>query len=129
MDITIKIICIFIAFLFSFVTSLVAFIRGLSNRKVNKKFTQTEQENDLYDYMVGECIQIERFSKIIKNSMTKEELSEYKRKSVLSNISLYAKANSYDWYNSEVWANELDDYITQANASSGKEKTVKVNVG
>ena len=122
----IRIVCWCVAAVFSLISFVVSIVKGLSKRKTTKLLTQTEQENDLYDYMVGQTIQVERFSKIIERSMTKEELSKYKRDTVMSNITLYAKANGYSWFNSGVWSDELTKYIEQANASAGK--TVKATV-
>lgn len=127
----IKIVFLIVACLFSIYTSVMAIVKGLSKRKTTKALTQVEQENDLYDYMVNQTIQVESFSKIIANSMTKEELSVYKRNTVINNMTLYAKANGYLWYDSDVWGGKLTTYIENANASAGKVKAQKpvVNAG
>ena len=125
----IKLICWLLAILFSIVSSIIGLVKGKNKKKTSNKLTQAEQENDLFNYMVEQTIQVERFSKLIKNSMSKEELSKYKRDTVLNNITLYAQANGYSWYNSGVWADNLTKYIENANASAGVTHTPTPNVG
>lgn len=123
MNIYVKIIVTILLLIWSFSMSLTALLKGLSKRKVTSKYTQKEQENDLYNYMVSQCSAMERFSKFLKNSMTKQELSDYKRNQVLGNMKMYAKANSYNWYNEGVWGEVLTKYIDEANTASGKVTT------
>lgn len=117
---TIKIIGAIVLAVFEIVTAIVAVVKGLKNRKTSQRLSQVEQENDLYNYMVSQCSDMERFARVIKGSMSKSELAEYKRSQVMKNITLYAKANGYIWYCESVWATELEEYISSANAVSGK---------
>ena len=74
--------------------------------------------------MVSECVRVEQFAQFLKQSMTKELLSEWKKTEVLKNLSLYASANSYTWFDKSEWEQELTEYISNANAVSGElEKT------
>lgn len=127
----IRIVCFFVALFFSLVSSIVALTRGFSKRKSLRQLTQLEQENDLFNYLIEQTVQVESFSKIIEKSMSKEELSKYKRETVMNNITLYAKANGYMWYNRGVWADKLTEYIDRANSSAGKTSRTNatVNVG
>lgn len=106
-------------------TALVAIFKGLIGSKTKRKLSQLEQENDLWDYMVDECSNIEGFARVIKNSMTKEQLADYKHSTVMKNLKLYAKANGYEWFNDGVWSQYLVDYIKQVNNASGKHSITK----
>ena len=102
------------------VLAIIAIVKGLAKRKATKNLTIAEQEKDMRKYMIDECSSVESFSKILKGAMSKQELSDYKRNTVLKNMELYAKANGYTWYNSDVWGNELTEYIKGANIVAGK---------
>lgn len=122
---TVKLIVTILLIAVQILTAIVAVVKGLTKRKTSKHLSKVEQENDLYDYMVNETANMERFAKVIKNSMTKDELSKYKRDTVMKNMTLYARANGYSWYDESVWGNELTKYIEQANATAGKVTAVK----
>lgn len=116
----------------SFISTIIAIIKGLNSKKRNKSLSEVEQRNDLFNFMVSEAIRVEQFAQFLKNSMTKEVLREWKKTEALKNISLYAKANGYTWYNKSEWEQQLTDYITCANQASGKsivEKTATPNAG
>lgn len=120
----------FVPLVFGVISSTIAVINGFKNRNKTKKLTATEQENDLRDFMVEECSRVEAFSAFLKGSMTKEQLSAWKKTEVLKNIGLYASANGYAWYNKGVWDIKLEDYITNANHATGKfNKTATLNAG
>lgn len=118
-----------IGILLSVVSSIVAVCKGKSTSKAKSKLTQVEQENDVYDYMVSECSRVEVFSAFLKNSMSKEQLSEYKKNEVLKNVGLYAQSKGYTWYSKAIAEKDLEDYITNANTASGKTITVTPNAG
>ena len=111
---------------FALCSTVVAFVKGFKKRKVMKNCTQIEQENDLYAYMVNECVSIEKVSTRFKSVMSKDELAEYKRSTVIKNMTLYSKACGYSWYNVGVWTQKLNDYITECNSVAGK-KQASVN--
>lgn len=125
MEIDVKIIIALALAVFELITATVAIAKGLFNKKTKAKLTQLEQENDLWDYMVDECSNMEGFARVIKNSMSKEQLAEYKHTTVMKNIKLYAKANGYEWFNEGVWSQYLTDYIKEVNKASGKTVTNK----
>ena len=125
MEFDVKIIVALVLAVFEMITATVAIIKGLFNRKTKARLSQLEQENDLWDYMVAECSNMEGFARVIKNSMTKEQLAEYKHTTVMKNIKLYAKANGYGWFNEGVWSQYLTDYIKEVNKASGKTVVAK----
>ena len=102
------------------ILAIIAIAKGLAKRRTTKELNKAEQEKDMRKYMISECGTIEQFSKLLKNAMTKEELANYKRSTVLKNMYLYAKANGYSWYDEDVWGNELTEYINGANIVAGK---------
>ena len=119
-------LCIFlILVVVEIIMTIVAVVKGLYKRKVTLKLSRTEQEIDMSNYMIDECSTVETFSKFLKQSMSKQELSEYKRNTVLKNMKMYAKANGYTWYNEGVWGDTLTNYISRANTASGKHVTTK----
>ena len=87
------------------------YIVGRKNRKIKSKLTTVEQEQDLYNKMVEECIKVQKFSKFLKNSMTKENLANYKHNTVLENIRVYALACGYTWYHEDNWSDKINEYI------------------
>lgn len=107
------------------IMAIVAIVKGISKRKATGNLTHLEQENDLRKFMVDECSNVERFSKFLKATMSKQELAEYKRSTVLKNMKLYAQANNYIWYNEGVWGDVLTKYISDANTASGKVVSAK----
>lgn len=113
----------------SIVSTVIAIVKGLKKRKAMKEKTQAEQELDLKQFMVNECVSVENVSTRFKTVMTKEELSAYKRDTVLKNITLYAKACGYSWYNNGVWLQYLNDYIAECNSVAGKKHNITPNVG
>lgn len=125
MEFDVKIIVALALAVFELITATVAIAKGLFTKKTKAKLTQLEQENDLWDYMVDECSNMEGFARVIKNSMSKEQLAEYKHTTVMKNIKLYAKANGYEWFNEGVWSQYLTDYIKEVNKASGKTATTK----
>ena len=102
------------------VGAVVALIKGKTTKKTKGELTVSEQKQDLNNYMVGECSNVEQFSLFLKSSMTKEQLSAYKRNTVLRNMKMYAMAQGYSWYDENVAQMELENYISNANAVSGK---------
>lgn len=127
METTLKIIIFALSCLFSLFGTLSAIYNGLKKRKTTKALTEGQQWDDVRRFMVNECSRVERFSKFLKNSMSKTELSDYKKTEVLKNLALYAKANGYSWYNHTVWELELKEYINNANVASGKTATQVAN--
>ena len=125
MEFDVKIIVAISLAVVEMATALVAIFKGLIGSKTKRKLSQLEQENDLWDYMVDECSNIEGFARVIKNSMTKEQLADYKHSTVMKNLKLYAKANGYEWFNDGVWSQYLVDYIKQVNSASGKHNITK----
>ncbi len=121
----ISIIVSAVLLVFSIISGVIAFIKGRKQKTITSQLTEEEQKSDLRRQMIDECSSVERFSKFLKTSMTKTELSQYKYSTVLKNITLYAKANSYAWYCESVWGEEITKYINDANAVSGK--TAKTN--
>ena len=101
-------------------SSIWSFISGKSKKNKNKALTQKEQEIDLDNFMVDECSRVESFSSFLKSSMNKAQLSEWKKTEVLKNVTMYALANSYSWYNKGVYEDKLAKYIENANIASGK---------
>lgn len=97
-----------------------AFVFGLVKRKTKKKLSQTEQETDVQHFMQNECIKVEKFSKSYCKTMTKAELSEYKKQTVLEKTKMYAMACGYEWYNEELGVNYITQIVEIANAISGK---------
>lgn len=106
-------ISVTMAFL-SVVGGLCAYIKGRSKRKITSKLSQVEQENDLWDYMVVQIKRTETKSKFLKGTMSKEELSKYKKEEVLEKLELYAKGNQYTWFTQSVWSKEIDSYLDDA---------------
>ena len=128
MEATIRLIVFIVSAVFSLISAVCAIINGVKKRKSTQVLTETQQWDDLRMFMVNECSRVERFSKFLKNSMSKQELSDYKKTEVLKNLALYAKANGYTWYNHITWENVLKDYIESANIVSGKIATQVANI-
>lgn len=98
----------------SIVGGFCAYLKGRGKRKITSKLSQVEQENDLWDYMVSQIKRTETKSKFLKGTMSKEELSKYKKEEVLEKLELYAKGNQYMWYSPSVWSGEIDKYLEDA---------------
>ena len=102
------------------VGAVVAIVKGFSKNKASAKLTENEQRSDMDNYMRSECSNVEQFSSFLKTSMSKEQLSAYKKNTVLRNCKMYAMAQNYTWYNEGVMEENLKNYIAQANEVSGK---------
>lgn len=98
---------IIIAITVSLVGSILAFIKGRKNRELTKALTEAEQRDDLWDYMVDEIENAESTAILLIT----ENKSEWKKNTVLKNVTLYAKGQGYSWFNKEEWSKSIDDYV------------------
>ena len=104
----------------SIVGGTIAFVKGIFSKKTTKNLTETQQKEDLYQEMIDQIKSTEQFSVFLKNSMTKQQLSNWKKNEVLKNVSLYAASNGYGWFVRNEWEEKIVCYITDANVASGK---------
>ena len=91
----------------SLASGVMAYLKGKSNRHLTKALSQAEQRDDLRSYMIEEIEGAESTSKMFQITDT----AEWKKATVLKNVTLYAKGQGYSWYDKEEWSTKIDDYV------------------
>lgn len=98
---------IILAICLSLASGFIAYLKGIKNSKLTKALSEAEQREELWDYMVEEIENAEDTAKLLQT----ENTSEWKKNTVLKNITLYAKGQGYSWYDKEEWSLEIDNYV------------------
>lgn len=93
--------------LISLATGIIAYIRGKNNSRLTKSLSESEQREDLRKYMIEEIESAESTAKMFQTSNT----ADWKKMTVLKNVTLYAKGQGYGWYDKDEWSENIDNYV------------------
>ena len=93
---------------------IVAYVKGTNKKKAVNALTEKEQKDMLYSYMLEEAKKAQRKSKFFQPTMSKQEVANEKRESVMEKVTMYARGANFTWYDENEWNEKLTKLLSDA---------------